>query len=159
MIIFGRIQRPILDPTRVPAVYVLLGPSLDFCTEKTDFFGLLSFENKGIDDLRIAIYDVARNLQKSERGQVSVMGEKIPHSFLLVADVIHAKRQELRNNGKLPIMHKSEYEALVLDTIKNDALDIEDTNDLVEVTNFMHERGKFEFSDWLIVKCAITTQS
>ena len=87
------------------------------------------------------------------------MGEKIPHSFLLVADVIEAKRQELRDNGRLPIMHKSEYEALVLDTIKNDTLDIEDTNDLVEVTKFMHERGEFELSDWLIVKCAITNQS
>ena len=84
------------------------------------------------------------------------MGEKIPHSFLLVADVIQAKRQELRNTGRLPIMHKSEYEALVLDTIKNDTLDIEDTNDLVEVTKFMHERGEFELSDWLIVKCTIT---
>lgn len=82
------------------------------------------------------------------------MGEKIPHSFLLVADVIEAQRQELRNSGRLPIMHKSEYEALVLDTIKNDALDIEDTNDLVEVTKFMHERGEFELSDWLMVKCA-----
>ncbi|KAJ7367436.1 Leucine-rich repeat serine/threonine-protein kinase 2 [Desmophyllum pertusum] len=41
----------------------------------------------------------------------------------------------------MPIMHKSEYEALVLDTIKNDTLDIEDTNDLREVTQFMHERG------------------
>jgi len=70
------------------------------------------------------------------------MGEKIPHSFLLVADVIQAKRQELRITGRLPIMHKSEYEALVLDTIKNDTLDIEDTNDLVEVTKFMHERGE-----------------
>lgn len=77
------------------------------------------------------------------------MGEKIPHSFLLVADVIQAKRQELRNNGRLPIMHKSEYEALVLDTIKNDTLDIEDTNDLVEVTQFMHERGERELSYWL----------
>ncbi|XP_078352523.1 leucine-rich repeat serine/threonine-protein kinase 2-like isoform X1 [Oculina patagonica] len=96
---------------------------------------------EGIDDLRVTIYDVARGLQKSERGQVSVMGEKIPHSFLLVADVIQAKRQELRNNGQMPIMHKSAYEALVLDTIKNDTLDIEDTNDLVEVTQFMHERG------------------
>ena len=80
------------------------------------------------------------------------MGEKIPHSFLLEADVIQAQRQELRNNGRLPIMHKSEYEALVQDTIKNDALDIEDSNGLVEVTKFMHERGEFELSDWLIVK-------
>lgn len=76
------------------------------------------------------------------------MGEKIPHSFLLVAEVIQAKRQELRNNGRFPIMHKSEYEALVLDTIKNDTLDIEDTNDLVEVTQFMHERGERELSYW-----------
>ena len=87
------------------------------------------------------------------------MGEKIPHSFLLVADVIQAKRQELRNNGRLPIMHKSEYEALVLDTIKNDTLDIEDSNDVVEVTKFMHERGEFALPDWLIVKCALTNQS
>lgn len=134
-------------------------PPSTFTLKKTDFFFVFPFWNKGIDDLRIAIYDVARNLQKSERGQVSVMGEKIPHSFLLVADVIEAKRQELRDNGRLPIMHKSEYEALVLDTIKNDTLDIEDTNDLVEVTKFMHERGEFELSDWLIVKCAITNQS
>ena len=56
-------------------------------------------------------------------------------------------------------MHKSEYEALVLDTIKNDTLDIEDTNDVVEVTKFMHERGECELSDWLVVKCAITNQS
>ena len=82
------------------------------------------------------------------------MGEKIPHSFLLVADVIEAQRQELRNSGRMPIMHKSEYEALVLDTIKSDTLDIEDTNDLVEVTKFMHERGEFELCDRLIVKCA-----
>lgn len=125
-----------------------LPPSLrpsTFALKRLIFLVFFFFGLQGIDDLRIAIYDVARNLQKSERGQVSVMGEKIPHSFLLVADVIDAKRQELRNNGKLPIMHKSEYEALVLDTIKSDVLDIEDTNDLVEVTNFMHERGKFEF--------------
>ena len=82
------------------------------------------------------------------------MGEKIPHSFLLEADVIQAQRQELRNDGRLPIMHKSEYEALVQDTIENDALDIEDTNGLVEVTKFMHERGEFELSDCLIVKFA-----
>lgn len=146
-------------PREFPLYTFCSAPPSNFALKRLIFLVFFPFENKGIDDLRIAIYDVARNLQKSERGQVSVMGEKIPHSFLLVADVIHAKRQELQNNGKLPIMHKSEYEALVLDTIKNDALDIEDTNDLVEVTNFMHERGKFEFSDWLIVKCAITTQS
>lgn len=109
-------------------------------------------ENTGIDDLRVTIYDVARSLQKSGRAQVSVMGEKIPHSFLLVADVIQAKRQELRDKGRMPIMHKSEYEALVLDTIKNDTLDIEDTNDLLEVTQFMHERGKHDLADWLETK-------
>ena len=70
------------------------------------------------------------------------MGEMIPHSFLLVESAIHAKRQELQDLRKLPIMHKSEYEALVLDIIKNDPQDIEDTNDLREVTQFMHERGK-----------------
>lgn len=96
---------------------------------------------EGIDSLRVTIYDVARSLQKSGRGQVLVMGEKIPHSFLSVADVIQAKRKELRDKGRMPILHKSEYEALVLDTIKNDPLDIEDTNDLTEVTQFMHERG------------------
>ena len=77
------------------------------------------------------------------------MGEKIPHSFLSVADVIQAKRKELRDKGRMPILHKSEYEALVLDTIKNDPLDIEDTNDLTEVTQFMHERGRHELADWL----------
>lgn len=76
------------------------------------------------------------------------MGEKIPHSFLSVADVIQTKRQELRDNGRMPILHKSEYEALVLDTIKNDDLDIEDINDLTEVTQFMHERGRHELADW-----------
>ena len=72
---------------------------------------------------------------------MSIMGEMIPHSFLLVAEVIQAKGEELRNAGKIPIMHKSEYEALVLDTIKNDEYDIEDSNDLRVVTEFMHERG------------------
>ena len=62
----------------------------------------------------------------------------------------------MRNNGQMPIMHKSEYEALVLDTIKNDTLDIEDTNDLVEVTQFMHERGECgELSDWLKKSCTV----
>ena len=69
------------------------------------------------------------------------MGEMIPHSFLLVAEAIRARRLELKELGRMPIMHKSEYEALVLDIIKNDTLDIEDTNDLREVTQFMHERG------------------
>jgi len=75
------------------------------------------------------------------------MGEMIPHSFWLVADAIQAKRQELRFMGRMPIMHKSEYEALVLDIIKNDEYDIEDTNDLRDVTQFMHERGKHGTSD------------
>ena len=70
------------------------------------------------------------------------MREMIPHSFWLVADAIQAKRQELRNTGETPIMHKSEYEALVLDIIKNDTMDIEDANDLRDVTQFMHERGE-----------------
>ena len=101
----------------------------------------------GIDDLRNSIYDAASALKKTDLGQVSVMGEMIPHSFLSVADVIRDKRQELRDGGRMPIMHKSEYEALVLDTIKNDPVDIEDTNDLTEVTRFMHERGRPGTSD------------
>lgn len=70
------------------------------------------------------------------------MGEKIPHSFRLVADAIQNKRQELNEQGRTPIMHKTEYEALVHDIIRNDDLDIEDSNDLRDVTQFMHERGK-----------------
>ena len=101
----------------------------------------MCFPQKGIDDLRLTIYDAAAALKKTSLGQVSVMGEMIPHSFLLVESAIHAKRQELHDLRKLPIMHKSEYEALVLDIIKNDPQDIEDTNDLREVTQFMHERG------------------
>lgn len=50
-------------------------------------------------------------------------------------------------------MYKFEYEVFVLDIIKNDVLDIEDINDLVEVIKFMYERGEFEFFDWLMVKC------
>ena len=92
--------------------------------------------------MRVTIYDVATALKKSGVGhQISVMGEMIPHSFCLVADAIRDKRLELLNLRRMPIMHKSEYEALVLDIIKNDTFDIEDTNDLREVTQFMHERG------------------
>ena len=111
---------------------------------------LFCISNTGIDDLRNTIYDAASALKKSGLGEVPVMGEMIPHSFQLVADAIQAKRQELRNIRKLPIMHKTEYEALVLDIIKNDALDIEDTNDLREVTQFMHERGGHGTSDVVI---------
>ncbi|XP_068716726.1 leucine-rich repeat serine/threonine-protein kinase 2-like isoform X1 [Montipora capricornis] len=96
---------------------------------------------EGIDDLRTTIYDAASALKKTGLGQVSVMGEKIPHSFRLVADAILAKRQELHKIGRSPIMHKTEFEALVLDIIKNDPIDIEDANDLIDVTQFMHERG------------------
>ena len=92
--------------------------------------------------MRNIIYDAASALKKTGLAPVPVMGEMIPHSFLLVADAIEAKRQELRDAQKTPIMHKSEYEALVLDIIKNDTMDIEDTNDLSDVTQFMHERGK-----------------
>ena len=70
------------------------------------------------------------------------MGELIPHSYLLLADLIQATRDELTVAGELPIMYKAEYEALVLDTIRNDASDIEDPDDVKEVTKFLHERGK-----------------
>ena len=70
------------------------------------------------------------------------MGERIPHSFRLVAEAIQKKGLELKEHGRTPIMHKTEYEALVHDIIINDDLDIEDGNDLRDVTQFMHERGK-----------------
>ena len=107
----------------------------------------LCFCCAGIDDLRTTIYDAASALKKTGLGQVSVMGEKIPHSFRLVADAILAKRQELHKIGRSPIMHKTEFEALVLDIIKNDPIDIEDANDLIDVTQFMHERGRSSTSD------------
>lgn len=96
---------------------------------------------EGIDDLRNTIYDAASNLKKTGLCPVSVMGEKIPHSFRLVADAIQNQRRELNEQGRTPIMHKTEYEALVHDIIRNDDLDIEDSNDLRDVTQFMHERG------------------
>lgn len=53
------------------------------------------------------------------------------------------------------ILYKFEYEVFVLDIIKNDDLDIEDINDLMEVMQFMYERGRYEFVDWLKYVCRV----
>lgn len=75
------------------------------------------------------------------------MGEKILYSFWLVVDVILVKWQELYKIGRLFIMYKIEFEVLVFDIIKNDFIDIEDVNDLIDVIQFMYERGRFSISD------------
>ena len=95
----------------------------------------------GIDDLRNTIYDVATRLLKGGQGQVPVMGEYIAHSYLLLADLIQQTKEQKARDGKLPIMHRTEYEALVTETIRNDQSDIEDPSDVKEVTKFLHERG------------------
>ncbi|XP_032226652.2 leucine-rich repeat serine/threonine-protein kinase 2 isoform X2 [Nematostella vectensis] len=96
---------------------------------------------EGIDDLRNKIYDIASSLLKSGPNQVPVMGEPIPHSYFTVEELIAKKREELKAEKKLPFIHRAEFEALVTDTTRSDALDIEDPDDVKEITKFLHERG------------------
>lgn len=70
------------------------------------------------------------------------MGELIPHSYLLIEEMIRSLKEEYKKANKLPFMHRAEYESLVLDTIRRDASDVEDPNDVIDVTKFLHERGK-----------------
>jgi len=70
------------------------------------------------------------------------MGELIPHSYLLIEEMIKNLKDEYKKTNRLPFMHRAEYESLVLDTIRRDASDVEDPNDVVDVTKFLHERGK-----------------
>lgn len=104
-----------------------------------------------MDDLRNTIYDVSTKLLKGGLGQVPVMGEYIAHSYLILADLIQQIKEAKARDGKLPIMHRTEFESLVTDTIKNDPSDIEDPSDVKEVTKFLHERGMRLFC-FIIVK-------
>lgn len=75
--------------------------------------------------------------------QVSVMGELIPHSYFLVEELIQNKKEELKLSKKLPIIHRADFEALVSDTVRRDSDDVEDPNDIKDVTNFLNERGRW----------------
>jgi hypothetical protein len=70
------------------------------------------------------------------------MGELIPHSYFIVEELIQNKKEELKMSNKLPIIHRAEFEAIVTDTIRNDPVDEEDPNDIEDITNFLHERGR-----------------
>lgn len=70
------------------------------------------------------------------------MGELIPHSYMLIEELMKTIKDEYKKANKLPFIHRAEYEALVTDTIKRDASDVEDPNDVRDVTKFLHERGK-----------------
>lgn len=70
------------------------------------------------------------------------MGERIPHSYMLIEELMKTIKDEYKKANKLPFIHRAEYEALVTDTIKRDASDVEDPNDVRDVTKFLHERGK-----------------
>lgn len=70
------------------------------------------------------------------------MGELIPHSYFLVEELIQNKKEELKLSKKLPIIHRADFEALVSDTVRRDSDDVEDPNDIKDVTNFLNERGR-----------------
>lgn len=69
------------------------------------------------------------------------MGELIPHSYLLIEEMIKNIKEEYKRENKLPFIHRAEFEALVTDTIRSDSSDVEDPNDVRDVTQFLHERG------------------
>ncbi|KAK3715077.1 hypothetical protein QZH41_012136, partial [Actinostola sp. cb2023] len=97
---------------------------------------------EGIDELRISIYDAAFSMLKvNGTDEVSVMGELIPHSYLLIEELVKNKKEEFKKTNRLPFIHRAEFEAIVTDTIRRDSSDVEDPNDIKDVTTFLHERG------------------
>lgn len=81
------------------------------------------------------------------------MGELIPHSYLLIEELMKTIKDNYKKANELPFIRREEYEALVTDTIKHDRSDVEDPNDVRDVTKFLHERGTY----WMFLTSKLLT--
>ncbi len=74
--------------------------------------------------------------------ETKIMGEKIPSSYLSLARMIAKHQFEMQEQNKIPILRKSQFEALVKENAKKNPRDIFDPDDVDNATRFLHDIGE-----------------